>query len=88
MKTIKELAKEALDVQTACNLSGVVHSFSRIISELREAEPNKGTDYYNTHPIVIVYLDKLNSLAGIQELGNETVMRAFDAVHRAAEERQ
>lgn len=26
-KTIRELAKDALDIQDACNLSGVVHSF-------------------------------------------------------------
>jgi hypothetical protein len=65
MKTIAELAKEALDVQDACNLSGVVHSFSRAITDLREIARAEGwecTDKINQHPIVVMWSDKIASL--------------------------
>lgn len=65
MRTIRELAKEAIAVQDACNLSGVVHSFSRAISDLREiarAEGWESTDKINQHPICVLYADKIASL--------------------------
>ena len=62
--TIKEAAQTALDVQDACNLSGVVHSFSQAMHAVfEEAERlHKGTDWRNAHPIVTLYLSKLCSL--------------------------
>jgi len=67
MRTIKQLAKEALDVQDACNLSGVVHSFSTVCTELRDIMREEGkfsTDNFNRHPIVIMYSSKIASLCG------------------------
>lgn len=63
-KTIKDLANEALLVQDACNLSGIVHSFSRAITRLRELYPDKGTEFYNTHPVCVLFSDKIASLTG------------------------
>lgn len=70
MRTIKDLAREALDVQDACNLSGVVHAFSRCMTELRvilEAEGKFSTDKLNTHPIAIMYSSKIASLTGSED---------------------
>jgi hypothetical protein len=64
-RTLKDLAKEALDVQDACNLSGVVHSFSRVITDLREiarAEGWEDTDKINAHPVCVLFADKIVSL--------------------------
>ncbi len=85
-RTIQELAKESLDVQNACNASGVVHAMSRMMTDLWEIarEKGKGTDWVNQHPIVIVYLDKLASLADCQEY-NSKVFKAFDQVSDLAE---
>jgi hypothetical protein len=58
------LAKEALAVQDACNLTGVVHSFSRAVTRLRRCLPGESTRTYNTHPIVRAWIDKLVSLSG------------------------
>ena len=63
-RTETQLIIEAYQVQDACNLSGVVHSFSRAISDLREACPNQGTEFYNQHPVSILYASKISSLAG------------------------
>lgn len=64
MRTEKELVQEALDVQDACNLSGVVYSFSRALSELRALRPNDGTDEINNHIISVLYSSKIESLTG------------------------
>ena len=63
MRTETQLIIEAYQIQDACNLSGVVHGFSRAISELREACPNQGTEFYNTHIISQLWADKIRSLA-------------------------
>jgi hypothetical protein len=69
MKTWKEMAEEAYQVQDACNLSGVVHSFSRIISDVRarlELEGRCGTEEVNKHPVCILFADKIAHLTGTQ----------------------
>lgn len=86
-RTLKEHAKDALLVQNACNLSGVVHSFDKVVTDLWE-EANrigKGTDWVNTHPIVQAYVDKLASLARVQSNVNN-VFDAFEACRKIAEE--
>lgn len=56
--SLKEAARDAIAVQYACNLSGVVHSFSRHLTTLwgfaRELE--KGTDWVNQHPICQMFM--------------------------------
>jgi hypothetical protein len=64
MKTIEELAQDSIDVQDACNLSGVIHAFARAMSNLRELFPNLGTDLLNRHPISVMYSSKIASLTG------------------------
>lgn len=56
--------QDALFVLDACNLSGVVHSFSRVISKVWEEahELGKGTDYVNTHPLCVLYAEKIYEL--------------------------
>ena len=63
--TIQEAAQTALDVQDACNLSGVLASFNKIVHEVIWLEARtlgKGTEWVNAHPIVTLFLSKLGSL--------------------------
>jgi cobalamin biosynthesis protein CobT len=79
--TLQQAAQQALDCQDACNLSGVLDSFHRIVMEVLWPEArkqNRGTDFVNTHPIVYLFLDKLASLNG-----RDTTM---DSYHEASEE--
>lgn len=88
-KTIKQLAQEALDVQNACNLSGVVHGFSRAMSELCALVP--GTDARNKHPVAVLWADKVAHLTGTQDLGNDVVTKAYSWAYdmvKATEEEQ
>ena len=66
MRTIKQLAQEALDVQDACNLSGVVGSFKAALSDLWGQPDCKGTDWVNRHPVSRLWADKIAHLTGTQ----------------------
>ena len=84
VRTWKELATEALAVQDACNLSGVVISFGHVIREVRamlEAENKGGTDAVNTHPVCVLYADKVAHLTGTQGFGNDGVGAAYTWAH-------
>lgn len=61
---LKKLATDAISVQDACNLSGVVHSMSRVIADLREISGSQSTDYFNNHPIMVLYASKISGLTG------------------------
>lgn len=54
--------KEALSVQDACNLSGVVHSFSKILPAIWES--CDGTDEVNRHPICRLFAEQIMFLTG------------------------
>lgn len=84
--TYVELAQQSLDVQDACNLSGVVHAFSRAMTLLwKEADTRgEGTEWINQHPIVTLFIDKLASLNRTQ--GDlSAVLAAYDRVHAIVE---
>ena len=78
MRTLKELAQEALQVQNACNLSGVAQSFARAMSEL--GNYTRSSTERNTHPIAVLWSDKIASLTATQDLGNDRVLRAYHEV--------
>jgi hypothetical protein len=62
---LQQAAQQALDCQDACNLSGVLHSLDRIVTEVLWPESDRigcSTDWINQHPIVTLFLDKLASL--------------------------
>ena len=64
-RSMYDLANIALEVQDACNLSGVVLSFSRDISRLRTLLsdlPNFSTEMLNKHPVCVLYSSKIASL--------------------------
>jgi hypothetical protein len=86
-RTLAQLAEEALFVQGACNLSGVVHAFSRSISRLRELCPAQGTDFYNTHPLCVLFTDKIAHLVGIQAFSDdEEVCTKFSKAYQWAKQ--
>lgn len=66
-RPIQELAQEALDVQNACNLSGVIHRWSDVISDLWSIaqESSRGTEWVNRHPINKAFASKVGDLSGL-----------------------
>ncbi len=89
MVSIKTLAREAIGIQNACNLSGLVHGWSRAVTNLREAlEEETGkvisTEEFNQHPINVLWASKLSDLAGIGPGGTE-YSDAYVAVRKLSE---
>ena len=69
MTTLSQLANRAIDVQDACNLSGVLYDFREAIVAIREimcaSAEGCSTDKLNRHPICIMYASKVADLTGL-----------------------
>lgn len=65
MENLKQAAQAALDVQSASNLSGVVHSFSAAMRVLRAQPDCQGTEWVNRHPVSILFATQVAHLTGV-----------------------
>jgi len=70
--------RDAMAVQDACNLSGVVSSFARHMHTL--CEMGFDTDQRNRHPVSILFSSKIASLTG-----SESLTAFSEAYERATE---
>lgn len=88
--TLQEAAERAIQVQDACNLSGVLRTFDTIVMDVLWPEARRigaGTDWVNQHPVVYLFLDKLMSLNHGQCLCEKNIDRfsqAYEAVKKIA----
>lgn len=64
------LIQEALQVQNACNLSGILHSFVAVVQRLKELKPDYSTDAISQHRACKLFADKIISLTGHTELSD------------------
>ena len=82
---LQEAAQTALDIQDACNLSGVVFSFARIMQSLCDVAhaEGKGTDWKNQHPIAQLFASKIADLSRVEYTGTG-FSRAYDACQQLA----
>ncbi len=64
MTRLVTAAKDAILLQDACNLSGIVHTWHKHMEALwAEARDNgHGTEWVNTHPICQLFSDKVAQL--------------------------
>ena len=67
MRTLKELAEEALQVQNASNILGITNSYAKALVDLRAALTAEGkpcgTDDIAKHPINHMWLFKITELS-------------------------
>ena len=85
--TLQDAAKQALEVQNACNISGVVHSFSHILSDTlwpAAREGNRGSDWVNQHPISKLFAEKIADLSRV-DYGSLAFSDAMDACEAIAD---
>ena len=85
-KTLKQLAQEAIDVQDACNLSGVVHGWHRAMEDLFTIFRDTNTYDRNTHPINQLWASKCHDLARMGMSDYEQFSKAYDACKKLAAE--
>jgi hypothetical protein len=85
MRPIHALAAEALTVQDACNLSGVVHAFAEVLDDLWQHAhaAGQGTNWVNCHPITRAFVGKLASLSRLQD-GDGTYRQVVGLAGQAA----
>lgn len=81
-RTLKQLAREAIDIQSACNMLGLANSFS---STLYDLSRHVAISEIRNHPITRLWVSKLHDLAsmGISDL--ETYGKAYAACSVLAE---
>lgn len=88
MRTLQDLAREAIQVQDACNLSGVVHGFSRAITELRNILRDTGGDLsthaVNTHPVCQLWASKIHYMADMGLSEHDQYCAAYKACEEIA----
>ncbi len=82
MRTLKELAVEALQIQNACNGIALANGFARAMKELNAHV--KGSDELITHPITKLWIDKFASLANVQSFDID-LSKEHDLVEKLAE---
>jgi hypothetical protein len=88
---MSSIYQDALDVQSASNLSGVVLRFAedmkRINDEVRAA--GGGTDRVNKHPVCRLYAEQIAWLTGAGGCNDpETYRTAHDACHSKVEKEE
>jgi hypothetical protein len=74
---------DAINVQSACNLSGVAHSLSRAVAAIWDEAhaQGKGTQWVNQHPIVVLYVAQLAALSGVAPIADlDAYNKAYTAV--------
>lgn len=83
--SIKQAAKTALEIQDACNLSGVVISFVQAMEIICKSERNTGTDWKNNHPIAKMFASKIHDLSGMGLSDNHAFAEAYDLCKKLAD---
>lgn len=83
-KTVQEAAKLALDIQNACNLSGVIHTFCEVLQDV-VIPSTQATIDVNQHPITKLFASKIHDLAGMGLSDFDEYRRAYDACLKLAE---
>jgi hypothetical protein len=86
IKCWKELAKDALFVQSASNLSGVAISFAEVVRNVRRnLEASGDIKYeYHKHPIIILWVTQLAHLAGTGMTDADVYAAAYKWVEEKA----
>jgi hypothetical protein len=78
--TLAQAAQLAIDIQDACNLSGVVRSFAEVTETLwaDSRANNRGTSGVNHHPVSVLFASKIGDLTGVGCGDLDTFNTAYD----------
>ena len=80
--TLKELAREAIDIQDACNLFGIVSGMLDAMRSLREQFPKASNEELYKHPITRLWASKIHDLA---RMGLSNIERYAEAYQSCKE---
>jgi hypothetical protein len=80
--TVQQAAQQALQVQDACNISGVVRSMVQVIDAIRDG----GTRSISEHPAVYLFAYKVMALTGHEPLDQWEAYGAAETACKAMAE--
>jgi hypothetical protein len=60
---LKRAASDAIAVQNACNISGILNAWARAQTAIRAA--TRSSEAMTTHPVQLLFLSKITSLMGV-----------------------
>ena len=77
-ESLKEATEFVLFIQDAVNAGAIVRDFPRVVEAIGKFDPQNSTDDDNSHPLMVLMLDKLVQLAGgsIEWSGEYTMSKA------------
>jgi hypothetical protein len=82
MRTLQQLAQEAIDIQNACNPLGLTKGFARATQEVCDARRFNGesadTDQMGRDPIVRLWASKLHDLTGMGSSDTDVFREAYE----------
>jgi hypothetical protein len=87
-ESLKQICKDAITVQSACNFTGVAYSLAQIAPAVRADAARQErwcTTDINRHPVFVLYAAKLAELAGLHVTLAE-VDEAYTVCQRRAHE--
>jgi hypothetical protein len=65
LAAVKKAAKDAIEVQNACNLSGVLLAWHQAACALMAHHQSNSDPLFLRHPINILFMSKVSSLMGV-----------------------
>ena len=88
MRTLKEMASEAITIQDACNPLGLTKTFAQVTQDLADQLQERGefsTANICRHPIFRLWASKLHDLAGMGLSDTDRYGEAYEACKKLAE---
>jgi hypothetical protein len=85
MSVDKKHYQNALAVQSACNLSGVVIAFAEAMKAICADPDSTGTDWRNNHPIAVLFATQVASLTKVAAIADD--LCAYSEAYAICEER-
>lgn len=84
-QVLSQLARDVILVQDACNLKGVIAAFMRARETILDyGGREKGTEWFNHHPIMRLYASKIHHLTDMGLSSTESFELAFQLCQRMA----
>jgi hypothetical protein len=87
MRTLKEMAAEAVVIQNACNPLGLTKTFAAVTQDLADRLREQGqgsTSLVRRHPIFCLWASKLHDLAGMGLSDTDRYGEAYEACKELA----
>ena|GEM_PF-4796340 len=81
---MKRHCRDTIQIQDACNLSGVVHSMVEALESVCDMAHRlgEGTAWKNRHPVMVLFAAKVAHLAG---LSDSSLCEAYERAHGLCE---